>query len=344
VILTVTPNPAWDLTYEVPALVPGEVHRVARVHRRLGGKGVNVARVLRATGHDVVAVIPGPPGLAAAAGLDVPAGQSAAAVGPRLVFDVVPGLPALRQTIVVQGAEGTTTSFWEPGIDPDPGAGRALAGRVRAWLHPGGRAGEAADMPGAGAGLPAAAGVRGIVVAGSLPSGFDARFHARVAATALEAGVPAVVDTSGEALKHAASVPGAVLKPNAAELAQLTGRPCQGPGEAIDAARTLLEGPLLAVVVTLGKDGLAAVTRNGIWRGCLTEHLAGNATGAGDAAAAALIAGVAAGPHGSQASWPEIVREAVALSAGAVLSPVAGEVALADIARFRSQAVVTEVA
>jgi fructose-1-phosphate kinase PfkB-like protein len=339
VILTVTPNPAWDLTYEVPALVPGEVHRVARVHRRLGGKGVNVARVLHAAGHDVVAVMPGSPGLAAAAGLDVPAGQSAAAVGSRLVFDVVPGLAGVRQTIVIQGAEGTTTSFWEPGIEPDPGTDRALIGRVRAWLHPGGRAGEAADVQGAGAAPRPAARVRGIAIAGSLPPGFDARFPARLATMALEAGVPAVVDTSGEALKHAASAPGAVLKPNAAELAQLTGRPCQGPAEAIDAARTLLEGPPLAVVVTLGKDGLAVVTRNGVWRGCVTERLAGNPTGAGDAAAAALIAGLVAA-----ATWPEIVREAVALSAGAVLSPVAGEVAPADIARLRSQAVVTEVA
>jgi tagatose 6-phosphate kinase len=334
-ILTVTPNPAWDLTYEVPALVPGEVHRVTRVHRRLGGKGVNVARVLHEIGHDAVGVLPGPPGLAAEAGLDVPA----AAAGSRLVYDIVPGLPVIRQTLVVQGADGITTSLWEPGIEPDPGTDRALTGRVRAWLYPDGLAGQAADVRGAWTRSRAAAGARGIVVSGSLPPGFDARFHARLATIALEAGVPAVVDTSGEALKHAASVPGAVLAPNAAELAQLTGRACHGPAEAIDAARTLLEGPPLAVVVTLGEDGLAAITRNGIWRGCLAERLAGNPTGAGDAAAAALIAGLAAA-----ASWPEIVREAVALSAAAVLSPVAGEVAPADIARLRSQAVVTEVA
>jgi fructose-1-phosphate kinase PfkB-like protein len=337
-ILTVTPNPAWDLTYQVPALVPGEVHRVASVHRKLGGKGVNVARVLHVTGHDAVAVIPGPPGLTADADQDVPAVPSAA-VGSRLVFDVVPGLPVIRQTLVVQDADGTTTSLWEPGIEPDPGAERALADRVRAWLHPDGLTGKAAHAQGAGAGSRAATGARGIVVSGSLPPGFDAHFHARLATMALETGVPAVIDTSGEALRHAASVPGAVLTPNAAELAQLTGQACHGPAEAIDAARTLLDGPPLAVVVTLGENGLAVITRNGIWRGRLTEPLSGNPTGAGDAAAAALITGLAAA-----ASWPEIVREAVALSAGAVLSPVAGEVAPADIARLRSQVIVTEVA
>ena len=339
-IITVTPNPAWDVTYEVPALVPGEVHRVTRVHRRLGGKGVNVARVLAVTGRDAVAVIPGPAGLAAEAGLDPPGGRPghapvAQAGGRRLVCDVVPVLPILRQTLVVQGADGTTTSLWEPGVAPDPDAGRALTARVRAWLRPDGPVSE----PGTAAEPGPAAGAAGIVISGSLPPGLDPRFHARLAALALEAGVPAVVDTSGAALAHAATVPGVVLAPNAAELAQLTGRACDDPAEALDVARALLADGPAAVVVTLGGAGLAAVTRDGTWHGRLAEPLAGNPTGAGDAAAAGLIAGLAAG-----AGWPGIVRDAVALSAAAVLSPVAGEVDPADVAGLHGQATVREVA
>jgi tagatose 6-phosphate kinase len=308
--ITVTPNPAWDVTYEVPVLVPGEVHRVTRVHRRLGGKGVNVARVLAALGHAAVAVLPGPSGLTAEEGLDV---------------DVVPGLATVRQTLVVQGADGITTSLWEPGTEPDPGTERALTDRVCALL---GSDGSRQPAPAAG-----------IVISGSLPPGLDSRFHARLATAALEAGVPTVVDTSGEALARAASVPGVVLAPNAAELAQLTGTVCTGQAAAIAAARSLLSGGPLAVVVTLGKSGLAAVTRNGTWHGQLPEPLAGNPTGAGDAAAAALIAGLA-----GMAGWPETVRDAVALSAAAVLSPVAGDVSPADYARLRTQAEVKEVA
>jgi 1-phosphofructokinase family hexose kinase len=320
-IITVTPNPAWDITYEVPVLVPGEVHRVTSVRRRLGGKGVNVARVLAATGRDAVAVIPGPAGLAAEAGFD--AGGSA-----RLLCDVVPVLPAIRQTLVVHGGDGATTSLWEPGVQPDPGAGPALTGRVRTWLCPDCPAGASSTGPGA----------TGIAISGSLPPGLDTRLHARLAAMALDAGVPAVVDTSGDALAHATTVPGVVLAPNAAELAQLTGRDCREQADALDAARGLLAGGPLAVVVTLGEDGLAAVTRDGTWHGRLAEPLAGNPTGAGDAAAAALIAGLA-----TSASWPGIVRDAVALSAAAVLSPVAGAVAAADVTWLRSRAVVREV-
>lgn len=307
-IITVTPNPAWDVTYEVPALVPGQVHRVAEVRRRLGGKGVNVARVLASHGHDCVAVLPGPGGLAAEAGLD--------GTGP-LTLDVVPGLPAIRQTLVVHDAGGVTTSLWEPGARPGPGTGAALAGRVRARL-------------GAGA---------GIVISGSLPPGLDARLPARLAATALDAGVPAVIDTSGEALAHAAAVPGVVLAPNSSELAQLAGSCCAGVTAAVAAARALIPGGPRAVVVTLGEDGLVAVTDTSAWHGRLARPLAGNPTGAGDAAAAALITGLA-----GAAGWPGLVGDMVALSASAVLSPVAGEASPADFSRLRADVTIRKVA
>ena len=324
-IATVTPNPAWDVTYEVPALVPGEVHRVTRVHRRLGGKGVNAARVLHAVGHDAVAIIPGPDGLAAEAGLpeaspDAPTDQASHAASPWLACDVVPGLPVIRQTLVVQGNDGITTSLWEPGSTAGHGTGSALSDRVAAWLGPRGLA-------------------RGLVVSGSLPPGLDARLPARLAALAVGAGVPAVIDTSGEGLRHAASAPGVVLTPNAAELGQLTGRDCHDLAEATSAARSVLAGGPEAVVVTLGADGLVAVTRNGAWHGRLAESLEGNPTGAGDAAAAALIAGLAAA-----ADWPRIVASAVATSAAAVLSPIAGDVAPADVARLSQHVIVREVA
>src|SRR5439155_17563111 len=53
VILTVTLNTALDLTYRVPALKPHASHRITEVTERPGGKGVNVARVLAALGHEV---------------------------------------------------------------------------------------------------------------------------------------------------------------------------------------------------------------------------------------------------------------------------------------------------
>lgn len=327
-IVTVTPNPAWDVTYEVPTLVLGEVHRVTRVHRRLGGKGINVARVLGTLGCEAVAVIPGPDGIADDA----------------LTLDVVPGLSAIRQTLVVQSADGTTTSLWEPGRQAAPELAEALVSRALARLRAGtgaapASASLAASAPGVSEMVPAG----GLVIAGSLPPGLDPRLPARLAAAAVEVGVPVIADTSGPALAEAARVPGIVLAPNAAELAQLTGASCDEPAAAIGAARELLEngagtrGPR-AVVVTLGERGLAAVTPGGTWHGRLPGPLAGNPTGAGDAAVAALIAGLVA-----DQDWSAIVRAAVAASAAAVLSPVAGEIKPDDYNALRARVDVSEV-
>lgn len=314
-IVTVTPNPAWDVTYEVPVLVPGELHRVARVRRRLGGKGVNTARVLTALGHRAIAVIPGPRDLDH---------------DGRLALDVVPGLPALRQTLVVHAADGTTTSLWEPGHEAAPDTGDRLLARVLARLSsvPCPRGPQAGMTPRGG----------GLVVAGSLPPGLDPGLPAGLAAAAIDRGAAAVVDTSGPALARAAEVSGVVLAPNAAELSGLAGVSCAEPATAIAAAREVLEAGPRAVVVTLGEEGLAAVTRDGTWHGRLPEPLSGNPTGAGDAAVAALIAGLTAA-----CPWPELVRDAVAASAAAVLSPVAGDVDPADCARLRRQARIREV-
>jgi hypothetical protein len=54
-IVTVTLNPADDVTYEVASMNPGDEHRVSRVRRRPGAKGVNVAAALAQLGEPVVA-------------------------------------------------------------------------------------------------------------------------------------------------------------------------------------------------------------------------------------------------------------------------------------------------
>lgn len=68
------------------------------------------------------------------------------------------------------------------------------------------------------------------------------------------------------------------------------------------------------------------------------EQLSGNPTGAGDACVAALAAGLAAG-----APWPDTLREAVALSAAAVLCPVAGDFDGQTYHRLRTTVPVEEI-
>jgi fructose-1-phosphate kinase PfkB-like protein len=88
------------------------------------------------------------------------------------------------------------------------------------------------------------------------------------------------------------------------------------------------------VVVTLGAEGMVACTDGHAWSARPVDAVRGNPTGAGDAAAAAVAACLAA-PE--PVDWPTVLREAVALSAAAVLRPVAGEVDLEAYRRWRTE-------
>jgi tagatose 6-phosphate kinase len=100
----------------------------------------------------------------------------------------------------------------------------------------------------------------------------------------------------------------------------------------LEGARALQRKGARHVVVSLGADGVLAVAPDGtVVRAGLGEHLRGNPTGAGDAAVAAVAAGLARG-----SAWDECVRDAVAWSAAAVLQPTAGVVDPADIDRLRA--------
>ena len=94
-ILTVTPNPALDVTYDVERLVPHASHRVLRVRERAGGKGVNVASVLALLGEPVLAA-----GLVGGTGGE----QLRADLDRRGIrHDLHPGALPTRRTVTVEG-------------------------------------------------------------------------------------------------------------------------------------------------------------------------------------------------------------------------------------------------
>lgn len=305
-LLTVTLNPALDLTYRVPELVAGGSVRVAEVTGRAGGKGVNVATVAQALGATAQAlVLVGGPGSD-----ELTDGLTDLGLRTRAVM----ALAGIRRTIAVVPDQGDTTILLEPGsrvTAPEEVSDQVLK-EVAAAL---------------------AEGVGAVVVSGSLAPGVPAELPARIAERCREAGIPCVVDTSGEAL-GAAVGSGAVLKPNREELEQLRGPLGAEPAALADAAGDLLTGGAPACLVTLGAAGLLLRTPQGAWLARPPEQIAGNATGAGDAAAAALALGLAKGSAGGVPDWPVLLADVVATSAAAVLSPVAGELDLAARERW----------
>ncbi|MGW0183597.1 hexose kinase [Nocardia sp. NPDC003345] len=289
-ILTVTMNPAYDVTYRVENFFPGQTHRVRSVEQRLGGKGINVTRVLNQLGRYARATGFADHAFAAAAEAEMP-------------VDFVHALPWVRRTVVISESEtGTATALREPGARiSNPHASEQLEVRVSGMLPH----------------------ISGLVIAGSLPEGIDPGLPARIAHSALDAGVPTVCDLDGPALRMASRVPGVVLLPGVGEFAALTHGRVETLEALTTAARTLVDRGVAAVVITRGAEGMVAVTPKGTWNAHLPEPLTGNPTGAGDPVAAAVIAALATS---EKPDWPAILVDAVATSAASVVIPVAGEI------------------
>ncbi|WP_281180596.1 hexose kinase [Nocardia niwae] len=285
-----TMNPAYDMTYRVERFERGQAHRVRSVEQRIGGKGINVTRVLNQLGKYARATGFSDHAFAAAAELEMP-------------VDFVHALPWVRRTVVISESEdGTATALWEPGARvSNPHAAEQLAVRVAGLLPE----------------------IAGLVISGSLPGGIEPSLPAEIARTAIAADVPTICDVDGEALRLAAQVPGIVLTPNSAELRRLTGAEPETDDEIRTAVQPLIDNGVRAVIVTRGPDGIAAVTADGAWSAALAEPLAGNPTGAGDAAVAAAIAALSSD---AQPDWAALLADVVATSAAAVVIPVAGEI------------------
>jgi tagatose 6-phosphate kinase len=295
-ILTVTLNAALDVTYNVAALVPNSSHRVDTSFARAGGKGVNVARVLSGLGVPAVVtgLVGGPTGRAIRDDLRA----------ARLPDELVPMPGDSRRTVTVVSAEdGDATVFNQSGPTVDAETWEHFTARFTRLVRD----------------------ARVIVLSGSLPPGLPADAYGRLVRLSDAAGAATILDTSGGPLLAALAARPTVVKPNAAEIAEVTGE--TDPRAAAASLRSL--GPR-CVVASLGPDGLHAVTPEGSWRAAPPRKLAGNPTGAGDACVAAIAAGLLAGEP-----WPAVLREAVALSAAAVPCPLAGDFDAALYERFR---------
>uniref|UniRef100_UPI000A368236 1-phosphofructokinase n=1 Tax=Streptomyces griseiscabiei TaxID=2993540 RepID=UPI000A368236 len=261
-ILTVTPNPSLDRTYEVPSLDRGEVIRATGERMDPGGKGVNVSRAVAAAGRRTVAVLPlgGAPGALVADLLD--------AQGIEVARVAVAG--ATRSNIALAEADGVLTKINAPGPELSAAERELLLETVRA---------QSADAS-------------WIACCGSLPRGLAPSWYAELVARAHAAGVRIALDTSGPALLAALRERPDVVKPNAEELAEAVGRPLATVGDAVKAAEELREMGAGAVLASLGADGQLLVNASGAWFGTARVDAVRSNVGAGDSSLAGfLIAG-----------------------------------------------------
>ncbi len=298
-IVTVTPNPSLDRTIELAGeLQRGAVQRATRSTAEPGGKGVNVSRVVVASGGDTVAVLPGDeldPVLLGLATRGIP--TAAMPIG-------VP----LRSNVTVTEPTGTTTKLNEPGP--------SLAGRLDEF------AALVADAAGA---TPTGPGARWVVLAGSLPPGLpDDALAVLVRAVRARHGddVRIAVDSSGvpftALLQSGERID--LVKPNAEELAEVVGGDPdvyeRDHDAAVAAAVRLRARGVDTVLLTLGSAGAVLVDGEGAFFAAAPRIVARSTVGAGDSSLAGYLLAEVAG-----ASPAERLAQAVATGAAAAALP-----------------------
>lgn len=264
-IVTLTPNPSVDRTIQLAsALERGGVIRSISTHDEAGGKGINVAQVVRHAGEFSMAVLPGDPDDAL-----MPLLRSTG-----LGHLAVPVEAPLRVNLTLAEDDGTTTKINAPGPVLDAQVRERLAEVLAA---------ESGDA-------------RWVALCGSLPPGAPDDWYGELAER-LD-GRQVALDTSGPALAKAVERAAdriALIKPNSDELGELLGRPAAefegDPLRAGELARPLLDAGIGAILLTLGAQGALLLNKDGIWQADAPRVTARSTVGAGDSSLAGFLIG-----------------------------------------------------
>lgn len=257
--LTLTMNPALDVSTEVDHVEPEHKLRCAESQTHPGGGGINVARVMHRLGADCLALYP-------CGGLT---GQTLT----RLLHDE--GVP----TRVTAIAGETRQSF---------SAHETSSGKDYRFVLPGPALSEAewqACLDEVITLRPAC-----LVASGSLPPGVPDDFYARLARLAQTWQGQLALDSSGPALAQAVREGVWLIKPSLRELQTLTGLALSTMAERLAAARALItQGQAQIVALSMGPEGAMLASASGAWHAQALQVPVASTIGAGDSFVAGLI-------------------------------------------------------
>lgn len=258
-ILTLTLNPALDLTLRLPSLQPGAINRCDELRSHAAGKGLNVAQVLADLGHSLS--VSGFLGRANAA----PFERLMQARGFHDLFVRVPG--ETRSNIKLAEADGHITDLNGPGPQVEAEHLQRLEEELQPLL----------------------VGHDAVVVAGSLPRGVTTQWFASLLRRIKASGIPLVVDSSGAALQAALDVVPWLIKPNEEELREACGND-------LPAAITRLRGQGIEhVLLSRGADGVEWHGPGIALRAVPPRVEVASTVGAGDSLLAASLHGLLQG-------------------------------------------------
>ena len=283
-ITTVCMNPSFDKTASVDTLATGGLNRLRDVRVDVGGKGVNVAVVLKRLGVPVSCV-----------GCLGERGRESFLQMIRqegVPFDYLPMPGEVRTNLkLLDNSTRAITEFNEPGISMD-------SAQLEDFLTLlGEKAGESEY----------------VVLSGRLPEGCAEATYQRCLKT-LE-GKKCVLDCAGETLLHGVKEKPFLIKPNLPEIEGIMKKELRTLRGLRDAALFLIEYGAQNVIISMGKYGAMLVSRTDTFFAPALMVEARSTVGAGDAMIGGVLAGLSRGE-----SLAESFRWGVAAGAASVMT------------------------
>ncbi len=260
-ILTVTLNPALDLTVNLESLDPGEVNVATEGHLHAAGKGINVARVLADLKLDVS--VAGMLGKDNRHYFDEYFKQYN--LENRFVFEE----GATRINVKVKESSERVTDINLPGIEISETVWQQFLKHLVDHV-------DQYEL---------------IVLGGSLPRGLPEDAYAQIINMLKPFGKKIILDTSGAALTAAISSAPALIKPNVEELEQWAGKSLKNRDDEAETVQGLIARGIQNVVVSDGKNGSRWYTQDSIVQAKAPKVNVVSTVGAGDS----MVAGIAFG-------------------------------------------------
>jgi 1-phosphofructokinase family hexose kinase len=233
-IITVTLNAAIDKSLSVPNFRLGRRHRTVEQRTMAGGKGVNIARILKSLGQPVIAT-----------------GMAGGATGTHIVEQLTED-SILNDFVRIREESRTNTSV----LDPTTGEqteinerGPAVSEREVELFR---------DKL-----LYLARGAAIVVFAGSLPRGVEPDIYAVLIRELQRTGVTTVIDTDGDPMRHAVRAEPDVVSPNVIEAEELVGHEFGDEEERSLAVREIVALGAREAIMTLPDGCFAQVLVEG---------------------------------------------------------------------------------
>lgn len=283
-VLTVTLNPALDVTTAIDRMVPQQKLRCAAPRFDAGGGGVNVSRAIRELGGESRAFV----------AIGGNTGAQLRTILNRTGLDVE-YWPLLEETrvsfTVMEDATAQHYRFVLPGPTISPAEADAILARIASRIE---------RYPGF------------VVASGSLPPGVPEDFYGRLVLRARQLRAKVIVDTHGAALQAAAAARPYLIRLNHLEAQELLGGNTDIAAHTL--GRQLVDSGLCeAAIVTIGAAGAIVTSADRQIEIRPPRVEVRSSVGAGDSFVAALTFGLANG-------WAleEAARYGVAAAAAAV--------------------------